>query len=104
MLLLSATLNRQSALFTTAVDDGFERTNLAATVVPRGQRAEVPPATGRAATEASEIHCNIMLLYHKIVPSNISNALFFDYVQHLNQHLDFIPRIVALCNAVSDIC
>jgi hypothetical protein len=61
-----------------------------------GQRAKVPPAACNAATETSEIQGDIVLLHHKIMPPNISNALFFDNVQHLNKNLDFISRIIAL--------
>ena len=61
-----------------------------------GQRAEVPPTACNAATETSEIQRDIVLLPHKIMPLNISNALFFDKFQHLNKNLDFISRFIAL--------
>ena len=102
MFFLTTALNSQCIFPAAAVDDGFKRANLTATLVISRERTEVPPTTCNVATETSKIKRDIVLLHDEIMATNASFPLFLDDGQHLNKHLDFIACSVTLRNAVFD--
>jgi hypothetical protein len=102
MFFLTTTGDGKGAFLAAAIYNSFKRAYLTTALVTRGQRAEMPAATGRAATQTAKILGNIVLLHHEIVPTNVSLPFFDDDAVHLSQYFHFIARSVAFRNAVSD--